>query len=222
MKINNPIDDHDLLNNVSVNDHHARDHALNSASLHTGEISNTQHGERSQGSAHAHANLSDIGASDHHAPETVVLALVGNGNLVSTSITNIANGMTPVIVFTDGASEEWQCSFIVPRGMTSISSMAVFFLSDSTGNVFLELRTAHLLLGDSVVRETDTTEAAAAFSGGTSGDIEGITVPAGAFNGLGSIQEGDIINLGMQRQGASGSDTYNQSWRVVGARCIFA
>jgi len=47
--------------------HHAKLHTLQSASDHSGEISDTQHGVRTLANAHAHSALSGIGSNDHHA-----------------------------------------------------------------------------------------------------------------------------------------------------------
>ena len=46
--------------------HHARQHALDSAADHTGAITDAQHGVRALANAHAHADLSGIGADNHH------------------------------------------------------------------------------------------------------------------------------------------------------------
>lgn len=46
--------------------HHARLHALDSALDHSGVITDTQHGVRTEANAHAHSALSGIGSSDHH------------------------------------------------------------------------------------------------------------------------------------------------------------
>lgn len=64
---------HDTLSGVSIDDHHARDHALNSATLHTGEISDTQHGARTEANAHLHSALSTLGSphTDHSAVAAV-------------------------------------------------------------------------------------------------------------------------------------------------------
>ena len=50
--------------------HHAKQHALDSAPDHTGNITDAQHGVRALANAHAHSNLSGIGANDHHTEFT--------------------------------------------------------------------------------------------------------------------------------------------------------
>lgn len=60
--------------------HHNRQHALNSAADHTGTITDVQHGVRTLANAHAHADISGVGANDHHASFTLADHLaIGNG-----------------------------------------------------------------------------------------------------------------------------------------------
>jgi hypothetical protein len=61
---------HGDLGSVTADQHHARQHALDSGSDHTGSITDAQHGSRTQANAHAHSHLSGIGASDHHTKTT--------------------------------------------------------------------------------------------------------------------------------------------------------
>ena len=61
---------HGSLTGVTPNQHHDRQHALDSAADHTGTITDAQHGVRTLANAHAHASLSGIGANDHHAAFT--------------------------------------------------------------------------------------------------------------------------------------------------------
>lgn len=49
-----------------------------------------------------------------------------------------------------------------------------------------------------------------------------ITVPAGAYNALTSIQADDMIGLNITRNGSAAADTYEQSFSVVVVEFTFA
>ena len=67
MRISISSPDHVQIGNVTTDQHHAIQHAIDSGTVHTGDITNTQHGTISQSNAHAHAHLSSVGTDDHHA-----------------------------------------------------------------------------------------------------------------------------------------------------------
>lgn len=60
------------LTNVGVNDHHNQQHTLPSSSVHTGGITNIQHGALTTTSSHPHANMTGQGPADHHQPPIVL------------------------------------------------------------------------------------------------------------------------------------------------------
>lgn len=57
--------DHADLLDVSIDQHHARDHALDAA-VHTGTISDAGHGVVAVANAHGHGDLSSVTANQHH------------------------------------------------------------------------------------------------------------------------------------------------------------
>lgn len=77
---------HANLTNVTADQHHARQHALNSAADHTGTITDAQHGVRTLVNAHAHGNLSGIGVNDHHAQAHT---LASHSTKAHTELTNV-------------------------------------------------------------------------------------------------------------------------------------
>lgn len=72
MRITAPAPDHDQIGGVGSDDHHNIQHAIDSGLVHTGVITNTQHGVRSTVNAHAHANISAQGIDDHHARDHIL------------------------------------------------------------------------------------------------------------------------------------------------------
>lgn len=65
IRITAPAPDHDQIGAVGDNDHHALLHAIDSALVHSGVITDTQHGARTVALAHLHSALDGIGATDH-------------------------------------------------------------------------------------------------------------------------------------------------------------
>lgn len=66
IRITAPAPDHDQISGIGSDDHHAIQHAIGSGLVHTGVVTNTQHGVRTLANAHAHSAMSGQGVDDHH------------------------------------------------------------------------------------------------------------------------------------------------------------
>lgn len=125
--------------------------------------------------------------------------------------------------FTNNADDLIIYPFRVPRAATGISSIKVIYKRDSTGNLYLRFHTSKVdndASGSSITE--DDTDTATTYAGGASDGTTGlITVPSGAYNGLSGVDEGDLLNVMVLRDGTNGSDTYEASWNVIGVQVIF-
>ena len=111
----------------AISKKHDRQHALNSASDHTGTITDAQHGTRTQASAHAHSHLSGVGANDHHNQSHAATHVTGGGDTVADVIAAGNSGLMSGADKTklDGVEALADVSFI----------SKFFFAYDSTGNI---------------------------------------------------------------------------------------
>ncbi len=152
----------------------------------------------------------------------VIDALAGTG-VYDAIIQRNGEGVVEM-TFEDGVTEFWDCQVTVPKGATSISSIKVLYQRKSTGNVYLQFFTAKSVAsvtpGASVADQTDTPTTYT--SSGSDGKVDFFTVPAGAYDGLGSVSEGDIVGIETSRIAGNAADTYNTSWRVIAVRFTFA
>lgn len=129
-----------------------------------------------------------------------------------------------VAQFANNQDGIWVANVKVPSGATSISSMSLFYIRQSTGNLYLKFGTGHVntdTAGSSI--EDDSTDTDTTYAGGAADDSLGIiTVPAGAYNGLTNIDADDVVGIRVTRTGSNASDTYEASWNVIGVQITFA
>ena len=171
------------------------------------------------------AILTHAGAEDPSsasAANLVVWALPGSGFLTGAAI-NSSTQALPVVRLANNLDQSWDADVSVPSGATSISSIKVFYERDTTGNLRLVFPTAHVNADATSATETDQTDVVTSYaSGGLDGQIESLTVPAGAFNGLTAIDVDDLVGIRVDRRGSEAADTYEGAWDVVGVQFIFA
>src|SRR3990167_229583 len=137
---------------------------------------------------------------------------------------NVINGALEATLADAIADARWDVMISVPVGATSISSMKLYYVRQSTGNVRLRFVTSHTDT-DTVnsTRESDTTDVMTAYAGGAADNTIGqITVPAGAYNGLTGIDVDDLIGIGVYRESNHADDTYNAGFNIVGVLVTFA
>lgn len=60
---------HASLTGVTADQHHAELHAIDSVLVHSGVITDTQHGVRTLANAHAHGHISGVTSDQHHAKD---------------------------------------------------------------------------------------------------------------------------------------------------------
>ncbi len=154
----------------------------------------------------------------------VVTILPGNGFLsTDATIGQNSGAVTPSVNFADTKVASWYLTCKVPRGATSIASIKVIYNAGSTGNLFLWFHTEKANLDTAEVHTADTTDALTAYPGVSfDGKIRTITVPATAYDGLGDIDEDDLISLQIKRDASDSTDTYNAVWVVLGVQITFA
>ena len=154
--------------------------------------------------------------------DMVITALPGNGVL---STATLAADDPPFISFGDGVTAIWRVSVKVPAGGTSISSIKVYYKSQSviTNNLYLLFQTWHVDADTPAVVQLDQTDSTTTYAaGGNDSKFYPITVPAGAYNGLTGIAANDIIGILVYRAGADASDTYGADWLVASVEFTFA
>jgi len=145
-------------------------------------------------------------------------------NCITNGVIQENNEGENVVTFEDNQTK--YCSFrcVVPFGATSISSIKLISSRISTGNLYLQFfscKSQTSSIPGSTV--TDQTDPYTTYTGtGSDGGVEVFTVPSGAYNGLGSIAEGDMIGVRLTRQGAHANDTYGANWRILGMQFNFA
>ena len=83
---------HSDLASIGIDDHHAKDHATRHHSgggdamalgFIAGNLTDAQHGSRTQANAHAHSHLSGVGVNDHHNRDHASSHLVGGTDALS-------------------------------------------------------------------------------------------------------------------------------------------
>jgi hypothetical protein len=123
----------------------------------------------------------------------------------------------------------WHCNFIVPKGAQGkgISKIELYYknLAASSLNINgLFQNTTHFTYSNGGTRTIDSTNTQMNFaSPGTANQLGIITAPADSFNGLpATFNEGEIICVSFNRQGADAADTYNQVLHALAMVITFA
>lgn len=129
----------------------------------------------------------------------------------------------PDLTFPDGVTSYWNTAVMVPAGAVGIDSIKVYYRRQSTGNLFLRFFSAKWDMDNlGSVKVLDETDVFTAYAGGANnGSLGAIVVPPGAYNGLGVINEGDLVGVYMIRDGGGVNDTYDANWLVVAIQYNF-
>lgn len=119
--------------------------------------------------------------------------------------------------FPDGSLNGMIFPCKVPSGKTGISSMKLVIHGDSIGgNAYLVFYTSKVDVVSGGAKQTDLTDTYATYAITADSNTQLLTVPSGAYNGLTSITSDKIINLYVDRDASSGSDTHNTTLNVLG------
>ena len=112
-------------------------------------------------------------------------------------------------------------NMIVPSGKTSISSVELLTRKNTTGN--LDITSSLYSRRNGSDMTSDTAVNSVYVTGGTVGTnrMENVSLVATAFDGL-SIQGGDVLTLDLTRNGAAGTDTYEDALHFLGILVTFA
>jgi hypothetical protein len=78
--------EHNSLTDVTADQHHAELHAIDSALVHSGVITDTQHGVRTLDNAHAHDDISGVTADQHHTESHHDRHETGGADIVTPTI----------------------------------------------------------------------------------------------------------------------------------------
>ena len=109
----------------------------------------------------------------------------------------------------------------IPDGFSSISSIQLRFLRTGTGTLYLKFGCSHIsqTSGSTPTEDVDSyTEYAIT---GDAGDIQNVTIPASAYNGLTGMVAGDTLAIGAYRDASGATDTYTTDLEVVEFLIIF-
>lgn len=122
---------------------------------------------------------------------------------------------SPIISFTDNAIGISSGSVKVPYGKTGIESIKViYFNTEPEDGLFLKFHTGRIRAGTAKVE--DETDTYATSTTPINDDYaEAITLPAGSYDGLGTLAENDLVSIQVHRDGQA-SDSYIAVWRVFG------
>lgn len=154
----------------------------------------------------------------------VIFVAAGSMGLQAGETSGIENTFGVVgAKFADGSSIYKVAACRVPVGYTSISGIKVYHRNGyaATRNLYLKFETTRLKLGAD--RTNDGTDSLTTYSAGTTaGEMSSVTVPSGAFDGIGTIAAGEYIGIIITRDSSSGNDTYNDDWYVTGVEFTFA
>jgi hypothetical protein len=124
--------------------------------------------------------------------------------------------------FADSASTTAAITFQIPVSFNNLVSMKVIYYNDNNTSVLrLRFRSSRATLDEAVTE--DISHSSASFTtGAITNNIAAITVPDAAYDAIGATKVGDFIGLEINRDGGSGSDTYNNDLRVLGVLVEFS
>ncbi len=126
------------------------------------------------------------------------------------------------IPFSASSTKNWYTTAKVPSGMTSISSVRVYFTGESTGNVYLKFISQSINVDETEVATEDSSDSNTAYpSGSSDGSVEFFTVPAAAYN-LIEVVENYLVSVRIIRSAGDSLDTYNTEWNTVAMEYTFA
>ena len=134
-----------------------------------------------------------------------------------TNVTQGDGNMRVIQTFADGVTGRASCSFMIPSGFTSISSIVARFRNGgaTSVDVFMGFETSVNRVGSNDV--TDNNLADAAYTVGSSAGAFQISIPSTAWDGLTSpLASGDIIGLVVERVGGNAADTLNATLEFEG------
>lgn len=200
---------HIELTGVTADQHHAILHAIDSALVHSGVITDTQHGVRTLANAHAHAALSGIGPNDHHSAVKAIWAQPhlagGTGSVLSSAYGDYASS---VAVFDQANNFMW--SIPIPTGFNTLTKAVIIIIPLATGNLCLLVETMFATVGEQY--NTNTGNIAEATPAVVAGQMFEYNIAAA----LAGIAAGDRLGIYLQRRAHTAPDTSEGSAYILG------
>lgn len=124
-------------------------------------------------------------------------------------------------VMLDADDGQFAVAAQVPKGVTRLTGIKIIYSQRSTSNVTLAVNTSYASSTYPTTPELDSDSSTAYAGGGTDNRTNAISLVSTAFDGLGSVTGGGVINLQVARNAGTGSDTYTGSFIVYGVEFIF-
>lgn len=137
--------------------------------------------------------------------------------LNSYSYSGTAFTYIPAMVFTNNQSGNVFATFVMPKGYSGIKSVTLLHENNvsSVANLYLSLGISRVSPKDGEDNTNDISPTQAFASLGTAGKLQRIEMPDTAWDSL-TFQEGDIVGVLLNRNASSASDTYEQTFNVIG------
>ncbi|HEC64959.1 hypothetical protein LCGC14_0568140 [marine sediment metagenome] len=126
------------------------------------------------------------------------------------------------VVFADGASAVSTFNIWIPTWRTSLIGLKLIYIDRSASSLNIRLAFATRRARIGVATITDTLAEASYATVGTADAIQTIEIPRIAWNNLLNTQYHDIIGFEITRNGAAGTDTYNNDLEIIGVLPEFA
>lgn len=129
----------------------------------------------------------------------------------------------PYVSYPDGVSSGWGMFVQAPAGATGITSVKLFISTPASGGNIMQGQQMVKFDNDSIAAGvSDSSGAQTTFAmPATANQITQITVPSSAWDGLGTIDGGDLICIWFDRDATSGSDTVANAVHYYGAEIVF-
>ena len=138
-------------------------------------------------------------------------------------ISGSANNNFTELNYDDNVTDNGAGQFTIPSDFTSITSLKVYWHSNATsGNGYFAFNSSSVA-ADEDVDDGGSTDSLAVTTYATNGTTNGLNIDdiTAAVNGL-TVTAGDIIGVGVQRQGGDANDTLSASVYVLGMELIYA
>jgi hypothetical protein len=122
----------------------------------------------------------------------------------------------PIQHLEDSADQTFYRSIEVPLGYTAISAITFRYRTTHAGNLYLKFAVSHVAAATGSTPTEDTYAYAVYAGAGTGGEITNITVPATAYDVLGTLAAGDVLSIAVERDATDSLDTYTSNLDCVG------
>ncbi|HEY4611420.1 MAG TPA: hypothetical protein VII11_00375 [Bacteroidota bacterium] len=110
----------------------------------------------------------------------------------------------------------------VPKYFGSIASIKLYYKRQHAGDLYLRFKTSHIDVSNPPASTVVDSGSYTAYAGGGSdGKVASVTVPSSAYDGLTSIDAGDVLAIKIERDAADATDTYEADFQVAFLEVLF-